>query len=270
MDPVQAHGIFWEHGHRTLGTLVGLCIIGLNILLWPAPRGGGRSLRNPALALLAMVIIQGALGGVTVLFKLPTLVSTAHLGLSMIVLMTLVWLCRATWLRVRPLPEIAPGMAAAAAPARALLMVTVSAVYVQIVLGALVRHTGSSAAAGLGIENALLGTDPNTGLHALLPTSGPAMLNVIHRYIALLIALKVALCCARCFVRLSEAGPLRPPAALIWAPLFLVVLQIAIGVGMLAMYLNFHMQTAHLAAGALLLASLWYLAAHIGRPQTAS
>ena len=71
-------GIFYEHGHRLIASTVGFLTIILAAWLWRAdPRGWMK--RLGVVALLA-VIMQGVLGGITVLFFLPDAVSTAHAG----------------------------------------------------------------------------------------------------------------------------------------------------------------------------------------------
>src|SRR5262245_1879863 len=66
-------GIFYEHGHRLIASTVGLLTIGLVVWLWRVePR---RWVRRLGLAALAAVILQGVLGGITVLYFLPDGVS---------------------------------------------------------------------------------------------------------------------------------------------------------------------------------------------------
>src|SRR5580693_394707 len=75
-------GIFYEHGHRLIASSVGFLTIVLTIWLWRAePR---RWVRELGLTALGAVVLQGLLGGITVLFFLPTAISTAHAGLAQI------------------------------------------------------------------------------------------------------------------------------------------------------------------------------------------
>src|SRR6476469_4297583 len=74
--------IFYEHGHRLIASTVGFLTIILAVWLWRAePR---RWVRTLGFAALGAVILQGVLGGITVLFFLPTAISTAHAGLAQI------------------------------------------------------------------------------------------------------------------------------------------------------------------------------------------
>src|SRR6187431_2159913 len=59
-------GIFYEHGHRLIASGVGFLTIGLALWLWLAePR---KWMRVLGFAALGAVILQGVLGGITVLF----------------------------------------------------------------------------------------------------------------------------------------------------------------------------------------------------------
>src|SRR3989338_3395179 len=81
--PEMRGGVAIEHGHRLTAAVVGLLTI-LMTLLFYFRRPQDRQLQRLSLAALGLVIFQGILGGLTVIYKLPTLISTAHLGLSMI------------------------------------------------------------------------------------------------------------------------------------------------------------------------------------------
>src|SRR5579871_2397656 len=80
--PLSFGRVLFEHGHRLAASLVG-CLT-LALALWVAvaePRAGVR-----ALGLLALfaVVLQGVLGGVTVLYKLPLAVSVVHACLAQV------------------------------------------------------------------------------------------------------------------------------------------------------------------------------------------
>ena len=78
--PPMVGGVFYEHGHRMAATLVGF--LTLVLAIWTAraePRPGVRRL---AWAALAAVIAQGLLGGLTVIYLLPTPVSVTHACLA--------------------------------------------------------------------------------------------------------------------------------------------------------------------------------------------
>ena len=73
-------GIFYEHSHRLIASTVGFLTIVLAIWTWRVePRAWVRWL---GLAALGAVILQGLLGGLTVLLLLPAPVSIGHAGLA--------------------------------------------------------------------------------------------------------------------------------------------------------------------------------------------
>jgi hypothetical protein len=73
--PPMVGGVLFEHGHRLVAACVGLLTVTLMVLLshWE-PRAWVRWLARGA---VLAVLLQGALGGVTVLFRLPLAVCTA-------------------------------------------------------------------------------------------------------------------------------------------------------------------------------------------------
>ena len=78
--PEMKGGVFYEHGHRMIASFVGFLTVILAIWLWRSePRPW---LRRLGLIALAAVILQGVLGGMTVLFMLPKAVSISHACLA--------------------------------------------------------------------------------------------------------------------------------------------------------------------------------------------
>src|SRR5687767_4891612 len=132
-------GIFYEHGHRLIASTVGLLTIVLAVWLWRAD--GRRWMERLGFVALATVIIQGLLGGLTVLFFLPAPVSTAHAGLAEIFFGLTIAIALFTspgWLHSHgAVDDVALRRVATA---------TTAIIYVQIVLGAAMRHTGAGLA----------------------------------------------------------------------------------------------------------------------------
>src|ERR1700676_4757310 len=86
--PEMTGGVFFEHGHRMVATTVGMLTIVLAIWLWRAePRPWMRKLGFVA---LGAVILQGVLGGLTVLLLLPPPVSISHACLAQLFFSTTV------------------------------------------------------------------------------------------------------------------------------------------------------------------------------------
>jgi heme A synthase len=175
-------------------------------------------------AALTLVIFQGLLGGLTVLYKLPTLVLVMHLGASMLFLSLLVAIACGR--------ELGGG---------ALLWLTTAAVYLQILLGAAVRHTGAG----------LVCTDLPLCRGALWPSGVHPMvhLHMAHRAFALVVLALV--CWSSWRIARSSRGVVR---ALALAGPALVLLQIALGMVTILSFKEIVPLTAHLLVGALLLA----------------
>jgi cytochrome c oxidase assembly protein subunit 15 len=137
--PRMVGNLFYEHGHRMIATVVGLLTITLNIWLWKSePRGFVRRL---GLAALGTVVAQGLLGGLTVLLQLPLLVSTAHACLAQLFFCLMVCLSVLTspgWTRPHALREDDGHP-----PLRYLCGAAFVAVFIQLVIGATLRHSAT-------------------------------------------------------------------------------------------------------------------------------
>src|SRR6478672_12669188 len=73
-------GIRYEHSHRLIASTVGFLTIVLAVWTWRVePRAWVRKL---GFAALGAVILQGVLGGLTVLYFLPPAISISHAGLA--------------------------------------------------------------------------------------------------------------------------------------------------------------------------------------------
>ena len=82
--PEMKGNVFFEHGHRLFASLVGVLTVILCGLCFGVVEKGQRWGRRLGLLAVGLVIFQGVLGGLTVIYKLPTLISLAHLCTSML------------------------------------------------------------------------------------------------------------------------------------------------------------------------------------------
>jgi heme a synthase len=137
--PRMVGNLFYEHGHRMIATTVGLLTIALNVWLWKSePR---RWVRRLGLAALAAVIAQGLLGGLTVLLLLPLPVSAAHACLAQLFFCLMVSLSVFTapgWTQPRAQVEDDGHP-----PLRYLCGAAFAVVFIQLVIGATLRHSAS-------------------------------------------------------------------------------------------------------------------------------
>ena len=132
-------GIFYEHGHRLIASAVGVLTIGLAAWLWLAD--SRRWMRWLGVAALGAIVAQGVLGGLTVLFFLPPSVSTAHAGLAEI------FFCITVAIAIFTSPQwLASTQPVDDRRLRVLATATTAVIYVQILIGAVMRHTGAGLA----------------------------------------------------------------------------------------------------------------------------
>ncbi|MBI3194828.1 MAG: COX15/CtaA family protein, partial [Ignavibacteriae bacterium] len=92
-------GIFYEHSHRMIASVVGFLTSILAFWLWK--KDDRKWIRVLGFVALASVITQGILGGLTVIFLLPTTVSVLHatLAQSFFALVTSIALFTSKWWR---------------------------------------------------------------------------------------------------------------------------------------------------------------------------
>jgi len=140
MMPEMKGGVFWEHLHRLVAG--GLLLL-WGLVTWLAHRetdAGRRWVFRAALAGVVLLLVQSLFGGLTVIFKLPDLVSTTHLGLALLFLSLATVLASATSGHqvAAPTPE--------ASRARLWAGLSAGLVFVQSVLGGLVRHMDAGMA----------------------------------------------------------------------------------------------------------------------------
>ena len=140
-------GIYYEHAHRLMGSLVGLTTLALAIHL---QRADDRVwLRRFALAAFVAVLIQGMLGGLRVTGRFTTSTSPAetapNIGLAVVhgvfaqiffgMMVAIAVFTTRAWKR-----SAAPLVTRSASTDRALTSLLVGILVVQLVLGAIQRH----------------------------------------------------------------------------------------------------------------------------------
>ncbi len=233
--PAMEGGVLFEHGHRLAALAVASLTSVLAVATWLRRRD--RVARTLASAALALVLFQASLGAITVMWKLPLLVSSGHLATSMAffgVVLALAW-------RLRPASPADPSPPAPR-NVRALAGLAAVLVYLQIVLGALVRHSGSGLACG---------TEAVLCQGVAWPLGGPAQLQMLHRIVGVL----TALLSAAAGLAALRAGPGRLRHAAALAPA-LALAQLGLGAWTVWSLISVPVVSLHLAVGALLLADL--------------
>ena len=238
-------GVLYEHGHRLIASIVGMLTIGLAV--WTSRTEPRRWLRRLAWVALGAVVLQGALGGITVLYFLPAPVSVAHAGLAQIFFCLTIAIALFTspgWRR-----EITAGGPVTDATLARLTIATVAVVFVQILIGATMRHIG----AGLAIPDFPL------AFGRVIPPDWtvPIAVHFAHRVGAVIVTLVVVATSGHVLAHHRGRLSLSSPA---WVLLGLVAVQFTLGALTVLSQRHVGINTAHVATGAGLLATTVILA----------
>jgi cytochrome c oxidase assembly protein subunit 15 len=251
--PTMVGGVLFEHGHRLAASTVGALTLALSV--WTVVSEQRPGVRALGIAMLVAVILQGVLGGVTVLYKLPLAVSVTHACLAQTFFCLTVAMAVVTgpaWgpPRARPL-ELGAGLPALAA-------CTTAMVFVQLALGALVRHTG----AGLAIPDFPLAFG-----RVLPPLDTPLIaLHFAHRAGAAAVTVMSLALVTTTFRSPGTDRRIRRLAAL---ELGLLVVQITLGASIIWSHRAVVPTTTHLVIGAAILATCLVVTLRAGRAAVA-
>ena len=238
-------GIFYEHSHRLAASFVGFLTVILAAWTWLKEKRAW--VRWLSLAALGAVVLQGLLGGITVLYLLPAPVSTLHACLAQTFFCIVIALALVTspgWNRGLPLVK----SHAESIPVQTLCAATTAAVYIQLILGALMRHTGS----GLAIPDFPL------AFGRIIPpfTSEKIIIHFAHRAGAAVVTAMIIWTFARIARSYSDHRLLFRPAL---AMMILLVLQLTLGALTVWTAKGVTPTTAHVATGALVLGTSFLL-----------
>jgi heme A synthase len=238
MMPEMVGGVFWEHLHRLVAG--GLILI-FALATWLVRRElpGRAGLFRLSLFGLALLLVQAVFGGLTVLLRLPTAVSTTHLLLALVFLSVAVVLAALT-------SPARPHRPRVDADSRRVLRVwgggATAAVLLQSFVGGVVRHMDAGMAC----------PDLPTCLGEWVPplTNELVAVHFAHRVLGVIAALLVLLLAAR----LRGA----PPHVRRWALLAagIVGAQVALGVISVATVLSVAPVSLHTLGAAALLGAL--------------
>jgi cytochrome c oxidase assembly protein subunit 15 len=229
-------GIFYEHGHRLIASVVGFLTIVQAV--WLQRREAKKFVRLLGWLSLGTVIVQGVLGGITVLFLLPKPVSIAHAGLAEIFFCLNVAIAFFTSRWYGDLRKVEKGDA----PVRMAWGLT-TLVFVQILAGALMRHMG----AGLVIPDFPL------SFGRIVPhfANGQIVAAFAHRAGGFLVAAAVLVMAVR-LLRYEREHPLRALAHLL---LIFVTAQVLLGGYVIWSAKHPYITSLHVVLGALTLAT---------------
>ena len=274
--PPMVGGILYEHSHRMVATFVGMLAILLAVWLWKNERR--RWLRILGLVALGTVITQGLLGGLTVHLLLPTSISVGHAALAQTffcIIVSIAFFTSRWWIDDYRL--IGPGDDGH--PLLSLCLVTTLVVYVQLILGAVMRHTHS----GLAVPDFPL------SYGQLIPSLSPEsiasyneqlmrsdlrlaadpsitwtqiVIHMMHRFWAVVVGVMVIWTA----IKLHKLSILSKRFAFFsYVQIGLLIVQISLGAWSVISRKSVEVTTAHVATGALLLGSCVLVLLHVVR-----
>jgi len=252
-------GIFFEHTHRLIASVIGFLTIILAVWLWRSRVPGW--IKTLGWLSLGAVVLQGILGGLRVTL-LKDEIGIFHACLAQAFLGLLVMIALAlspVWQRLRSATVVLPRSLAL------LAVLITSLIYGQLALGAIMRHQHRDLSITdfpLAYGQVIPATDPATiarinqvrDAQALSDvTAAQIWLQLAHRFLALVVGLTIA-----AFWLVVRRNPRATPALLrklsnLW--LGLVLVQIGLGAWTIWSNKAADIATAHVAVGAITFAS---------------
>jgi cytochrome c oxidase assembly protein subunit 15 len=248
-------GIFYEHGHRIVATIVGFFT--MIQAIWLGFSYEPKWLKKLGYFVLATVILQGLFGGITVLFFLPPPVSILHGILAQtFFIMTIVLAYGLSIERTKRVEKKWPkGLQKGA-------IIIGGSIYIQLILGALMRHTGSGMAipdfptmGGVWIPtfsdnminniNAIL-----FDLNLDMVSRNQVMIHFIHRFGAVLVTGAIGYYVFRYHSFLKRH---QLPNMTLWLMVIIVIIQITLGVATVLSERSPYIASFHVVTGAVLL-----------------
>jgi heme a synthase len=278
-------GILFEHTHRLMGSLVGLLTIILAVWLWL--REDRRWVRCLGVIAVIGVILQGILGGLRVTM-MKDQIGILHAGVAQAFLGLLVFIALVTtkfWrsvangapaveggapatlgleysTRILGSRELTPPSLTRLSPIKALAIAITVAIYVQLALGATMRHQHRDLSI-LDFPTANGAWIPDTSAAALAKINAwrdaralsevsafQIWLQMVHRFVAVIIAIAIIAFCARVWRDAWGFGALKR-LSLLWV--VLVFGQITLGAWVIWSNKAADIATAHVAVGAVML-----------------
>ncbi|MBK9247425.1 MAG: heme A synthase [Ignavibacteria bacterium] len=235
-------GIKYEHGHRLFASFVGFLVIIELVWLWGIKsKSESRFLRKIGVLALIAVSIQGILGGLTVHYQLPTAISASHGLLAQMFLVLTVLLAMATSDRWQNSKNSTLSLRKSK---RALFAITFVFTLVQILLGALTRHTYS----GMAIPDFPL------AFGTVVPDFSLYNYQVVIHYLHRVGAVILTILSVAQFIAIIRGGDqlkiLRPPMVV---AIFLIGIQITLGGLIVLTVRDVIPNTLHVTVGSLLL-----------------
>lgn len=253
-------GIFWEHLHRQVASIIGLLTFVLTIWVYRVDRR--KWVKHLALAASVAVLVQGILGGLTVWYLLPAWLSSSHGTLAQLYLCMVVTIALVTSPRWPELPS--RGSDPASRSLRSVILATSLVIFVQLLIGAVMRHTESGLAVpdyptmfGQWLppmnEEQLAAANLELRRNNLLPVDGWQMFShLLHRFWAMVVCAMAIYTAVRVFRDHRDNRSLVKPVYLLLA---LLTVQVTLGILTIFTEKQFTITSLHVVTGAATLAT---------------
>jgi heme a synthase len=260
-------GILFEHTHRLAASGVGLLSIILVIIAWMTD--SRRWIRMTALGILGAVCFQGIIGGLRVVLSERDL-AIVHGIVAQLFFCFIATFCVLTsrfWTRRRAIASTGNFRAV-----RSLSLITTSVVLLQLIIGAIMRHTDAGLAipdfpTSFGHFLPPMHIDPafrreaihqfGTNLGLSRVTLFQIWIHFAHRIGALLVTISTLTLASLIVQRFSRISPLIWPA---WISLVLLAVQLMLGILTVLLRKPADIASAHVAIGSLLLVTACVIA----------
>lgn len=235
--PPMVGGVLYEHGHRLVASTVGVLTFTLAFLCWRSC-SVDRLTKRLSLLLLLLVVVQGTLGGITVLLNLSAFVSTLHLLCAMVFFGLLVCVSFKLSPASKPAPMFEKSQWG--------MLLAILLTFGQLVYGGVVRHMG----AGLACGDDLLGCGGS-----IWPSWFYGQLHMGHRLFGYALFFIIMHACSKSRKYAINSGE-KFIANLTILPVVITFVQIALGLMTIHTLRSAPVVALHTGFGALLLASL--------------
>lgn len=223
-----------EYSHRTLAFFTGIVIVAIGSIAVIKYRNRSDILTLSILAVV-LVIIQGILGGITVVTELTPKIVTLHMGVALLLFGVIV-----AGLVIANSRDYSTSTSIGSGGGSLLVVLTVAGLYALAVSGAYVRQSGS------------LGTCMTWPLcDEILSGSLLVLTHIVHRIGSLLIGIMIIVLCTRIW----RNNPIRLNAILGGLILLFYVAQVIVGALMIWTGLSEWTRALHLSLGAAMFGS---------------
>ncbi|WP_462137151.1 COX15/CtaA family protein [Candidatus Mycalebacterium sp.] len=213
--------IYAEFLHRVIGAVVAVLIIWLSARRFKSYAGATKAV--PVLTVF-LLLFQIVLGGLVVLLKIPTDLTTLHFANGALIFCLVLYMSRF---------ESEPRGGLSLSGTGGMWFIFAAIIFTQAVLGAFVRHSHAGLACGLDFPKCL-------GVWVPSELSGTVLYHFSHRALAYLITLFAV------GIAIFGGAKTRKAAYVILGSVFL---QIIIGVGMIHSELQFAATALHFLVG---------------------